>query len=104
MAAEHRLESCGKGTRPEGLGDVVVGTELEYSHFVVLVSLGREHHDRNVSGGGPRTKLLQNPVAVETGEVEKAKENVALLQKICPAGCEELEDLREAIALAPKTN
>jgi tetratricopeptide (TPR) repeat protein len=41
---------------------------------------------------------------VETGEVEKAKENVALLQKICPAGCEELEDLREAIAQAPKTN
>ena len=40
---------------------------------------------------------------VETGEVEKAKENVALLQKICPAGCEELEDLREAIAQAPKT-
>jgi tetratricopeptide (TPR) repeat protein len=41
---------------------------------------------------------------VETGEVEKAKENVALLQKICPAGCEELEDLREAIAQVPKTN
>lgn len=41
---------------------------------------------------------------VETGQVEKAKENVALLQKICPAGCEELEDLREAIAQAPKTN
>src|SRR6476660_1827597 len=41
---------------------------------------------------------------VETGQVEKANENVALLQKICPAGCEELEDLREAIAQAPKTN
>ena len=41
---------------------------------------------------------------VETGEVEKAKENAALLQKICPAGCEELEDLRGAIAQAPKTN
>jgi tetratricopeptide (TPR) repeat protein len=41
---------------------------------------------------------------VETGQVEKAKENVAQLQKICPAGCEELEDLREAIAQAPKTN
>ena len=41
---------------------------------------------------------------VETGQVEKAKENVALLQKICAAGCEELEDLQEAIAQAPKTN
>src|SRR5262245_15918492 len=41
---------------------------------------------------------------VETGQLDKAKENVALLQKICPAGCEELSDLQEAIAGAPKTN
>lgn len=41
---------------------------------------------------------------VETGQLAKAKENVALLQKICPAGCEELSDLQEAIAEAPKTN
>jgi tetratricopeptide (TPR) repeat protein len=41
---------------------------------------------------------------VETGQVDKAKENVALLQKICPAGCEELADLQKAIAEAPKTN
>jgi Flp pilus assembly protein TadD len=42
---------------------------------------------------------------VETGQLDKAKENVALLQKICPAGCEELSDLQEAIAEAPpKTN
>ena len=41
---------------------------------------------------------------VETGQLDKAKENVALLQKICPAGCEELSDLQEAIADAPKTN
>jgi tetratricopeptide (TPR) repeat protein len=41
---------------------------------------------------------------VETGQLDKAKENVALLQKICPAGCEELSDLQEAISSAPKTN
>jgi tetratricopeptide (TPR) repeat protein len=41
---------------------------------------------------------------VETGQVDKAKENVALLQKICPAGCEELSDLQEAISGAPKAN
>jgi tetratricopeptide (TPR) repeat protein len=41
---------------------------------------------------------------VETGQLDKAKENVALLQKICPAGCEELSDLQEAISGAPKTN
>ena len=32
-----------------------------------------------------------------TGDVEKAKENLALLRKLCPAGCEELSDLQQAI-------
>jgi Flp pilus assembly protein TadD len=41
---------------------------------------------------------------VETGQLEKARENVALLKKLCPAGCEELSDLEAAVAAAPKTN
>src|SRR5437868_5967557 len=35
---------------------------------------------------------------VETGQVEKARENVVLLKKLCPGGCEELADLEHAIA------
>src|SRR5882672_364085 len=30
---------------------------------------------------------------VETGQMEKAKENVVALKKLCPSGCEELADL-----------
>jgi tetratricopeptide (TPR) repeat protein len=42
---------------------------------------------------------------VETGQVDKAKENVVLLTKLCPNGCEELADLKKAISgAAPKTN
>jgi Flp pilus assembly protein TadD len=46
---------------------------------------------------------------VETGELAKARGHVALLQKLCPQGCEELEDLEKAIAqagggAAPRTN
>jgi Flp pilus assembly protein TadD len=43
---------------------------------------------------------------VETGEMAKAREHVVLLKKLCPNGCEELEDLEKAIAqaAAPKTN
>ena len=41
---------------------------------------------------------------VETGEIEKARENVVQLKKLCPAGCEELADLEQAIATAVKTN
>ena len=35
---------------------------------------------------------------VETGQIDKAKENVVLLKKLCPSGCEELSDLEKAIA------
>jgi Flp pilus assembly protein TadD len=38
---------------------------------------------------------------VETGEIGKARENVARLQKLCPEGCEELADLEKAVAAAP---
>jgi cytochrome c-type biogenesis protein CcmH/NrfG len=34
---------------------------------------------------------------VETGNMEKAKEQLAALAKLCPAGCEEREDLQKAI-------
>ncbi|QEN87058.1 tetratricopeptide repeat protein [Labrys sp. KNU-23] len=34
---------------------------------------------------------------VETGDVEKAKVQLSELGKLCPQGCEELEDLQKAI-------
>lgn len=37
---------------------------------------------------------------VETEQVDKARENVVLLKKLCPGGCEELADLEQAIASA----
>ena len=42
---------------------------------------------------------------VETGNMAKAQEQLAVLVKLCPTGCEEREDLEKAIAAkAPKTN
>jgi Flp pilus assembly protein TadD len=40
---------------------------------------------------------------VQTGELAKARENVVLLTKLCPQGCEELEDLQKALAVDDKT-
>jgi Flp pilus assembly protein TadD len=37
---------------------------------------------------------------VEMGNMPKAQENVARLETLCPQGCEELSDLKEAIAQA----
>ncbi|MEI9411685.1 tetratricopeptide repeat protein [Mesorhizobium salmacidum] len=34
---------------------------------------------------------------VETGDMAKASQQLASLQKLCPAGCEELSDLQKAI-------
>src|SRR6476469_5000963 len=41
---------------------------------------------------------------VETGQLDRARENVAQLKKLCPDGCEELADLEKTIAEASKTN
>lgn len=42
---------------------------------------------------------------VEMGDIGKAQDNAVRLAKLCPQGCEELDDLNEAIAQAPvKTN
>jgi len=40
---------------------------------------------------------------VETGDLPKAREHLAKLQKLCPQSCEELEDLEKAIQAAQKT-
>ena len=42
---------------------------------------------------------------VETNRLPKAREHLAILERLCPQGCEEREDLEKAIAAAsPKTN
>jgi len=41
---------------------------------------------------------------VITGNMAKAREQLAALEKLCPTGCEELDDLRQAIGKAEKTN
>lgn len=39
---------------------------------------------------------------VMKGDLAKARERLAVLEKLCPSGCEEREDLRKAIAGAGK--
>jgi tetratricopeptide (TPR) repeat protein len=41
---------------------------------------------------------------VETGNIEKAKEQLAALAKLCPGGCEEREDLQKAINAKSASN
>jgi tetratricopeptide (TPR) repeat protein len=42
---------------------------------------------------------------VEIGDLPKAREQLAVLTKLCPRGCEEREDLEKALAsAAPRSN
>ena len=41
---------------------------------------------------------------VETGNIEKAKEQLALLGKLCPGGCEERDDLQKVINAKSASN
>ena len=42
---------------------------------------------------------------VETGQMDKARENVVRLRQLCPSGCEELADLEKAVnATTAKVN
>jgi Flp pilus assembly protein TadD len=41
---------------------------------------------------------------VETGALDKAKEQLAALQRLCPEGCEEREDLQKAIEAKSASN
>ncbi len=43
----------------------------------------------------------QGELFVELGQVDKAKENLVKLDRLCASGCEEQEDLKEAIEHAP---
>ena len=43
----------------------------------------------------------QGELFLELGQPAKARENMTKLERLCPTGCEELEDLKEAIAHAP---
>jgi tetratricopeptide (TPR) repeat protein len=40
----------------------------------------------------------QGEMFLELGDIEKAKANLARLVRLCPAGCEEREDLEKALA------
>ncbi|MGC1353507.1 MAG: tetratricopeptide repeat protein [Xanthobacteraceae bacterium] len=41
---------------------------------------------------------------VETGNMEKAKEQLGVLAKLCPGGCDEREDLQKAISAKSARN
>ena len=71
--------------------------------YTTALTFYKKALDFDVDHKGAREYLGE--LYVETGQLPKAKEQLAVLAKLCPQGCEEREDLEKAItAAAPKTN
>src|SRR5712671_3413561 len=66
--------------------------------YATALTFYRKALEFDVEHKGAREYLGE--LFVETGELPKAKEQLAVLQKLCPQGCEEREDLEQAIATA----
>ena len=73
-SAEDGLDACEELADAEGLGDVVVGSELEAEDFVDLLALGGEHDDGDVHPLG--SDSLADLEAVELGEHEVEDDEV----------------------------
>ena len=58
--------------------------------------------DFNADHKGAREYLGE--LYVEMGDLPKAREQLAVLTKLCPQGCEEREDLEKALAKSAKVN
>src|ERR1019366_5844705 len=54
-------------TNGEGLGDVIVGAQIECGDFVFLLAAGREHYDRRLA---PRADFADDVKAIAVGESE----------------------------------
>jgi len=65
VAAQHRLDAQHDFTRAEGLGDVIVGAELEADDAVDLLALRGEHDQGDARG---RRIALEHPRQLETVE------------------------------------
>jgi Flp pilus assembly protein TadD len=71
--------------------------------YATALTFYRKALDFDANHMGAREYLGE--LYVETGDLSKAREQLAVLTKLCPQGCEEREDLEKALAsAAPKTN
>lgn len=63
------------------------------SHYLEALRIDPQHRGANEYLG---------QLYVMKGELPKARERLAVLEKVCPSGCEQREDLQKAIAAANK--
>jgi hypothetical protein len=95
--AQHRPHAADELAWAEGLGDVVVGSELQASNAVILLALGRKHNHRDARDLADQAQRLE-AVEVRHHHVEQDQIGQAvaqLLQRSCAGG--RFEDLKTVV-------
>ena len=70
--------------------------------YPTALTFYRKALDFNADHKGAREYLGE--LYVDMGDLPKAREQLAVLTKLCPQGCEEREDLEKVLAASAKTN
>ena len=70
--------------------------------YPTALTFYRKALDFNADHKGAREYLGE--LYVDMGDLLKAREQLAVLTKLCPQGCEEREDLEKVLAASAKTN
>ena len=68
--------------------------------YATALSFYRKALDFDANHKGAREYLGE--LYVETGDLAKAREQLTVLTKLCPQGCEEREDLEKALESVPR--
>src|SRR5580658_1774027 len=72
-ATQHRAYSCEQLVGSEGLGEVVVGTEIQRAHLVRLLAARTDNDDRRAP---PVVHLLENLPAIDKGKTDVEQDDI----------------------------
>jgi tetratricopeptide (TPR) repeat protein len=94
-AALQELRELAEDTQQADIYNLLGYTLRKTGDYTTSLSYYTKALDLQPDHKGAREYLGE--LYVETGNIDKAKEQLAVLVKLCPSGCEEREDLEKAI-------
>ena len=94
-AAVQELRELAEDTQEADVYNLLGYTLRKTGDYTTSLSYYTKALDLQPDHKGAREYLGE--LYVETGNIDKAKEQLVVLVKLCPSGCEEREDLEKAI-------
>lgn len=114
-SAEELIRKESYGNAIDVLNDIVETNPREADAYNLLGYSYRKSKDYSRAERNYKRALRLNPdhkgaleyvgeLYLETDRRDKAEESLAKLEKLCPSGCEELDDLRESMKSGGQTS